>query len=404
MSPAQAETEDLSIARSMLDGQGFSFQQLNYFGPTSIRPPVYPLALFGLLTVFGSGSTGLIAAKVLNLVAAGVGVLAAHQVGKNLFQKGFAPTLFAMLLAIWPAQIVAATYFQGLTLAVCFLLIFIALITSDSPSRAPLAGLFAGLAVLTESILLVPITAVYIWICAAKPSRAMIALAASLCIVLPWIYRNVIVHEQFTGITNTLWTDIYLGNGQDATGSRHLKSRDFSGKPLTRFDLTGPIELDQLKKQTEARRSEILQKWSSDWIAEHPAEYLRLGLIRMMHSFWMDWNHPKAWNVLNVVPRSIALIGLLIASFHLLTLCRQTSQTIEDIPAIDPLESVRQLRSKPKEIRERLALNPIVLSVVLMIAIALSTALTMSEARNSIFVDIAQLLAVATLADKKRDA
>ncbi|MBC7784647.1 MAG: hypothetical protein H7144_12485 [Burkholderiales bacterium] len=371
--------EDRAIAQNLSQRLGFSFAAFSYHGPTSSRAPVYPMLLAGIDAIAGSDKAATFAALVINALAGGASVILAYAVARRLFASKIAPWLMAVFFAIWPTQVYPAIYQQPLSLAVMLLLGVLYFAASRKPHQAVPAGLLAGAAVLSESILLIPLVLLIALIAARRPVYALTVLLAAMCLVTPWIYRNAIVHRQPSAITNNVWPDVFSGNGPDATGSLHLIAKDPDGRPLARLDRLSPIESDQLKRQPESVRNAQFRKWSLQWIGDNPLAYAKLCAIRVAKLLWLDWDHPLALHWLNLASRSVLFAGFIFALVH-----RHPRAT--DLPGmVSAFASGR------------------VLGIMLAIGLVLASAFTISEARSAVFVDVAQLLAVASLADRKRE-
>ncbi len=359
MSPQSSE--DRSIAIHLLQGRGFSFGDFGYFGPTSIRPPVYPMLLTVLDATFGVNSSGAtIAFLTINLLAGVGSVVAGFAIGRRLFQSSRAAYAVAILLAILPTQLYAASFAQGLSLAVLFILMTIWLTLSKDLIAALPAGLFAGLSVLTESVAVLPLIGLILVIASRRINFAVLMLAATFAVTTPWLYRNAIVHQQFTGITNEIWHDLQTGNGPDATGSTHLKFN------RTQIGRLSPMQSDQLKRQPETVRNDYYRTWSFAWIRTNPIDYLHLCLIRVGKTVWLDWDHPNGLHPANITSRSICFVGWLIAIGMMIR-------------------------------RRRIEWVTLMLSIGLVAA----TCFTLAEARNGVLVDLPQILAIAWLMDRK---
>jgi len=401
--------EDRSIAISLLDGRGFSFSAFNHPGPTSIRPPVYPMLLATIYATAGTDTPrAQIVALAINVLAGAGSVVLAYTIGlrvrapcrvprlgspsrgtpdetkdkpasHGLAYQAVAPgnqrlaLMLAFGIAIWPTQLYAGAYVQGLSIAMLLMLLAIRLALSKDIRLALPAGVVAGLAALTESVLWLPLIGVVLVLAWRSLAFATLMLAGGLVVVSPWLYRNAIVHQQITGITNELWPDVFRGNGPEATGSIHLRTRTHAGKPQTRFDRLSPIEIDQLKRQPDRVRNDLLRKWSIDWIRDNPLSYIKLCVVRVGKTLWLDWDHPKAWNVLNVGSRSVLLLAMIAV-------------------AATPASPMR-----------RLGMGDAGVAATLVVAIGLvvAAAFTLSEARNNVFMDFPQLVALAWFADRK---
>lgn len=351
--------EDHAIARHLVDGQGFAVTEFGYTGPTSVRPPVYPMLLATLYAFLPPERADAIAIG-LNACFGAASVGFAYLLARRLNASGAGAIAFALLVAIWPTQLVAATYAQGLALAVLLLLATLWLATFSDPRIAILAGLGASAAVLTESVLVLPLLLAIVWLTRRNPAYTALTIAAAITLVGPWLYRNAIVHGRFVGITTSLWSDVFQGNGDNATGS-HLPTSPTSDQPVARVRQVSPRQADQLQRQPEAARESLLRRWSLDWIAEHPARYIELCGVRVLKTLWTDWHHPLGLHWANVASRSIACIGFLAAIA---------------IGVRSPNPSLR-------------------VAVPLLIGLLLASGLTLAEARNAVFVDVAQLLPIA---------
>ncbi len=347
-------TEDRSIASHLSEGRGFSFAAFGHFGPTSIRPPAYPMILAGLGLETRS-------ALWLNTFFAAVSVVVAYSIGRVVFTSDASAQLIAAGVAVLPTMLYAATFDQGLSLAILLLLIAVRLCLCERWALAIPAGIVAGLAILTESVLILPILAIALWIASRRPASAMLMLAGIFTLVTPWLYRNAIVHNQLTGVTNELWRDAFTGNLPGATGSVHLP------RAASATDHLSPIESDRLRNQPESVRTALYRGWTLDFISDQPLAYVRLCLIRIVKTLWLDWDHPQGLNVLNVTSRSILLAGSMVAFGTMIRRHQYCG-----------------------------------LALVLLIGLTLASAFTLAEARNSVFVDLGQLLAIGWLIDPRR--
>ena len=62
--------EHRGVALALLRGDGFSFNEFNHYGPSSVQSPPYPLLLAGLFKIFGPDSAGAyITAMIINAFA-----------------------------------------------------------------------------------------------------------------------------------------------------------------------------------------------------------------------------------------------------------------------------------------------------------------------------------------------
>jgi hypothetical protein len=353
--------EETSIAQHLAAGRGFSFAEHSCFGPTSIRPPVYPVLQAVAFAALGAESpAATLLMLTINALAGGVSVVLAFAVGKRLFQSERAALFTCLLVAILPTQLYAASFQQGLSIAVMLLLATLWLVLNRDIRLALPAGLVAGLMLLTESVLATPVAFVVAWIASRRAGYALLLLTATFALLVPWLHRNAIVHQQPTGITNTLWSDTFTGNGPNATGSAHLHR---NASPLAHVS---PIDADKLKRQPERVRMRLFRDWSIDWISNHPVLFARLCAQRLLKTVWLDWDHPAGLNPLNVFSRTVCFVGWIAALVVM----------------------IRHRQFEP-------------LTIALSAGLIVATVFTLAEARNSVFMDIPQLLAIAWLIDRR---
>jgi hypothetical protein len=362
--------ENRQIATHLAGGQGYSFREFQHLGPTSVRAPIYPVVLAVLSRVGGADAywTG-IGALGINLIAAAAIVPLAFSLALRLTSRPRVAWAFALLMAIWPTQIYAATFVQGLTLAIAFSLSAIVLLlqasASDAPRHTTLAiasGFLAAMAMLTEASLTWPLLLIALYLLFHRPKLLLTAAVPAMMLIGPWLYRNALVHGRPSGITNTFSRDLFNGNGPGATGSLHLAIANFTGRPVTRIEQLSPQEIDVLRRQPESIRNAWFGRRAMAWIGEHPGEYLKLCAVRVAKTMWLDWHHPQSWRWPNVIARSIALLGLLAA----MALRRNSA-----------------------------------LPLLWCTGVVLASAFTVAEARTSAFIDVGQLLALAMLADRR---
>ena len=364
--------ENRVIAVLLNEGQGFSFNEFQAIGPTSLRAPIYPILLAALEKLPGSDAYwATVGALGVNVLFAAFTVPLAFLLGKRIAgdRVGYA---FAALLAVWPTQVYAAAFPQGLNVGVALSLAALFLVYRvRAPQLRPrtrsavVAGALAGLAVLTEAALVLPLLFSAGVLLRRRPKVLGVVVGVALVLVLPWIYRNTLVHGRLTGITDTFDRDLFLGNGDGATGSYHQRQISYLGKPQLRIEQLSPQENDALRRRPEAERHQWMAGRAYAWIAQNPVAYVRLCGVRLVKTFWLDWHHPDAFRFVNVASRSVAALALLAA---IVTGRRWT------------------------------------LPLLWCVGVLLASVLTVAEARSAVFMDISQLLALALFADRSRKA
>jgi len=193
------EQHYLTLARSLVEGRGFSFAS----GPTSLRPPAYPGMVAAVWTLLGHESL-----QAVRTVQAVLGVLTgllAYRVGRDVFDE-MTGVWAAALTTFYPALVVSQMFVLTETLFACLVMAAVACIVSllrrPRPIVAICAGMMLGGATLTRSILypfpavLVPL--LLMWTPAPLARRLVLALA--LCagfagVIAPWAIRNTRLQE-----------------------------------------------------------------------------------------------------------------------------------------------------------------------------------------------------------------
>ena len=203
-------------ARSIALGDGFSKRLTGK--PTAFRPPGYPYLLGGAYRVFGvergADADRIRVARGLGAVLGALGVALIGMLGFQLL--GRTAGLVAMgLAAVYVPSLLVSQAIMSEQLFVVLMLA--ALVTAIHQRRsahpyafALLAGLLAGLAVLTRAnglILLVPLV-LAVWAAPRRSWRSAgppaVLVAVALATVAPWTIRNAVELRAFVPVTTQL--------------------------------------------------------------------------------------------------------------------------------------------------------------------------------------------------------
>jgi hypothetical protein len=343
--------EHAPIAYHLVHGEGFAFRDWGYFGPSSVQSPPYPALLAGLFLVLGVDSPGAYFAALL--INAALGALTVWGVHRMTRAWGGSPRVAmaaAVLFALWPTQVYLVTHAQAIAL-ITFIVVFClhlfhrALDTGRAWPWVCFSGL-GCLGMLTEPVLLPPMALtgllIFVWPAQSLTFRgrlrnAAILLIAALLIVGPWSLRNRQVHGQWVPVKSTFWVNVWKANNPHATGTDRLPLSDEQRERLgehsvlsvdeiardpqfdarRQYDALTPEQKAQLLNQPEVQREKVFQAFAMDWIKANPSRYLELCGIRFLKTVWIDWDNPKAHNLVFVVSRAalivLAGIGLILA-------------------------------------------------------------------------------------------
>ena len=329
--------EHARIARNVVQGRGFSIRFLGSFGPTSQQAPWYPGLLAVAYRMAGCGTEQAhLAVQLLQAAAGTWSCWLLMQLVLALLprHRGLAWTSGAAM-ALDPAQVVAATHLQVVVwvqLALLGLLYRAALALRGVGHRGVGAGvrlgLWCGWAVLVDPIL--ALATVAGWMCwlrgacwsrgagtwITRAGRAALPVVVAWAVVLPWLWRNRVVHGQWVFVKSTFGYAFWQGNNPWSLGTDRLPKgpappawpglgqswrqwweelNQARAETLYIDDvLLKPTGYRSLASLNEPQRSARLGRMAWRWVREHPGEYLRLCAYRLAYFVYADWTHPKA--------------------------------------------------------------------------------------------------------------
>jgi 4-amino-4-deoxy-L-arabinose transferase-like glycosyltransferase len=288
-------------ARSIALGDGFSKRLTGK--PTAFRPPGYPYLLGGAYRLFGvergTDADRIRVARGLGALLGVLGVALTGILGVQLL--GRTAGLVAMgLAAVYVPSILVSEAIMSEQLFVVLMLG--ALVTAIHQRRsghpyavAALAGLLAGLAVLTRAnglILLVPLVFA-VW---AAPRRAWhsagppaLLVAVALATVAPWTIRNAVVLHHFVPVSTQLGSALAGTYNSDAM---HDRRDPASWRSLKRVRDYQPI-FRKIRTTNEAVLEKELRTASEHFIREHPAYVLTVAYWatrRMLDLAGIHWS------------------------------------------------------------------------------------------------------------------
>ena len=343
--------EHRSLARNLLDGHGFAFNEWGFFGPSSVQSPPYPLFLAGLYWLFGMESTSAyIAAMVLNaLVGAGT-VWLTYLLARTLSGAVAVGLVAAFLVAIWPTQIYSVTHAQAvvwITAAVVGVIYLFSESVQSGRLRPWIGFSVVGcLAALIEPALLPPMVLsgilILIWPSEVLDYRtrlknALVLLVMAFLILGPWSVRNRLVHGAWIPIKSTFWVNVWKGNNQNATGTDRLplsgdQLEQLNGSSWWRMDslirksgfdsrhqyeLLTEQQLERITGKPEREREEVFRSMAVEWIRSNPFAYFKLCLVRLFKTVVIEWDNPKSRNPIYLLSRlgflMLVLPGLILA-------------------------------------------------------------------------------------------
>jgi 4-amino-4-deoxy-L-arabinose transferase-like glycosyltransferase len=310
------------IARSLVEGYGYSSPFRGQTGPTAWLPPLYPLmmaAVFKLTGVYTVPSAWIILA--INCVFNALAALAVWEIGRRMFTRTNA-IYAAWLWALYPASMqYAVKWMWEMSITTCLFAWSIALalrlrgINASNPEEhdamSPTVGWVAfgvlwGLIAMSNSSLLIFLPAAGLWILTGTWQRkhalrdAVLAALMFVVAVAPWEVRNYAVFHKFIPFRANLGAEAAMGNGPGATGLlMEYNHPEQSTEQLKLYAAMGEIRY-------AAMRGELARQT----IRANQPVFVR-NVLRRAVMFWAGVPSGGRWDV----------EFLRLGNFYLLTLC-----------------------------------------------------------------------------------
>jgi len=237
------EQEYLLLARSLASGQGFSYPAVPDESATVLhfgRPPAYPAFVAALLVMTGHRwpepahlprSSSEIPREI-TIAQALLGALAVWLIARLtwLVAGSGAAIIAAALAAVYPPLVWICAYALNETLycALALVAVWLLVAASDPQARAPLglgllAGLVTGVAVLTREAMVFFVALAGLYLLLRRRPGLLATFVLGVCVVLlPWIFRNYVVHDRLVLTAAHGCVTFWIGNNPFARGEGDL--------------------------------------------------------------------------------------------------------------------------------------------------------------------------------------
>jgi 4-amino-4-deoxy-L-arabinose transferase-like glycosyltransferase len=265
-------------ARSIAIGEGFSERLTGK--PTAFRPPGYPYLLGGAYRVFGVergvDADRIRVARTLGAVLGVLGVALIGMLGVQLLGRTTGLVTMGLAAIYVPAILVSEALMSEQLFVVLMLGALVAAIHQGRSAHpyafALLAGLLAGLAVLTRAnglILLVPLV-IAVWAAPRRSWRSAgppaVLVAVALATVAPWTIRNAVELHAFVPVSTQLgWA--LAGTYNDEARNDHVNPG--SWRSLRRVPEYKPLVAD-FPTVPEIVMERRLSRAGREFIDRHP--------------------------------------------------------------------------------------------------------------------------------------
>lgn len=310
------------IARSILQGRGFSSPLYADTGPTAWMTPLYPLLLAGVFKVFGIYTkASAIAMLSLDsffsaLTCIPVFLIARKAFGDRAAAIGGWTWAFFPYAIYFSADFIWATTLTTLLVAVIFLAALY--LEGDDRMRVWLGyGLLSGVSALVDPIVLPVAVPVALWMTFRLRWRRMhwlstgAAAALSLvAVVSPWFVRNYRTFNMFIPFRNNMGLELYVGNQGETW---HFAPGGFHPSDT-------PREWAEFQQLGELRYMQHKREQAMSFIRAHPWFFVGLSARRALYMWTNFWSFSGRYlegeptDLFNIVlctaVTALALIGL----------------------------------------------------------------------------------------------
>lgn len=308
------------LAKSLLQGLGYSSPFGVPTGPTAFIAPGYPTIVAGIFLLFGVYTFKSALVIVLLNIAAALGTIALMM---RLARRFFGTAAAYVAGAIWavslPVLWLPVIFWESNFSALFFVaMLTLALRTRSEPRSANwiLLGAFAGMAALINPALIFSFAAIMGWVAvegwrAARKCSAGSAVAGSwkspalgglalVAVFVAWPVRNAVRFHAFIPLRSTVGFELWMGNRAGATGRLDQSI----------YPMLNQHELDLYKAQGEVAyvRTKSTAAWS--YIGSHPGWFADMTARRIFR-FWAGTGNVDGSPLYEIHALTTTLLGLL---------------------------------------------------------------------------------------------
>jgi 4-amino-4-deoxy-L-arabinose transferase-like glycosyltransferase len=310
------------IARSMVQGRGFSSPLFAETGPTAWMTPVYPLIVAAVFKVFGvyTRSSALVLLS-LNALTSALTCIPIFFIARRTFGEraakwaGWGWTFFPYAI-YFPVERIWETWLA--TLLLCLLFLFALHLENSTGMRPWLGfGILSGLAALTSPAIVSVLPFLGGWICYRLHRRrqawlrsAAVAALACIIFVSPWFIRNYSAFHRFIPFRDNMGLVLRLGT----------KGATSHWAPYDLGPWHSDAEWQQFLQLGELGYMEKERKQAVEFIGTHPGWYVWTTLRRAVYMWTGFWSLDPGYLaqepldppniVLCTIFTALALVGL----------------------------------------------------------------------------------------------
>jgi len=292
----------------------------------SLRPPVFPFYLALIYRGFGLGNYT--AVKIGQSIIGALLCVVLFILAQRTFDKrtgllaGFVASVYPYLVyyssQLRPEPLYLLCVYSSAVL-------FIRFIETRRLVSGIIAGMCWGIAVLTHSDWLLTMPLFFIWgvLSLRKDRHGLLDLlpvfTIVFAIVLPWIWRNYLVHDAFVPVSTNLGVTIAGANNPAIVKDPILRGHWLPPEDIAQFvgDLSGLSEVERDKVQVQ---------YALTFIQQNPMDFLTLGIWRLIRHwhFYYPATHDSLPELAALVFYFIVLFLATVGTIRLFMLRRMT--------------------------------------------------------------------------------
>lgn len=283
------------IARSMVEGKGFSSPMFADTGPTAWMTPVYPALVAATFRLFGVYTkAAAIFLLSLNSLFSALTCLPVYFMARKSFGARTAPAAgwawaFFPYGIYFPADFIWATALTTLLLPLVFL---VGLELEDSPRLGAWVGfgLLSGVSAMNDPVVMSVLPPLGLWMCfrawrcgARWPRLAVGAALAFIVVVSPWFVRNYETFHKVIPFRDNLGLELYVGNNGD---SSHFISEYL-------HPTHNEKEWQEYVQLGELRYMQHKQDQAMEFISGHKGFFVWISLRRAVYMWINYWSFDR---------------------------------------------------------------------------------------------------------------
>lgn len=285
------------IAKSIVEGRGFSSPLHADTGPTAWMTPLYPLLVAGVFKTFGiyTKASALVMLSLDNLFSAltclPVFLITRKRFGDHAAQWAGWIWAFFPYAIYFSADFIWATTLTTLMLAWIF---YSALSLMETASLRTWAGfgLLCGISALIDPVALSVAAPLAAWMVLGRAHErskwiapAVTALAVFAVVVSPWFIRNYQVFHKIIPFRDNIGLELYVGNNGETW---HFAPGGFHPSDT-------PREWEEYQLEGELNYMQHKRVQALAFIEAHPGFFLRISLRRAFYMWTNFWSFSRRY-------------------------------------------------------------------------------------------------------------